>query len=108
MLDTAWPAPAHEIAQHEERDEADGQRDAHRQHPHDALAAAGVAIQEDPRREQRDDNGYQDGDDEDLHDMGSLTESTRRPALVPTLATIAVVAVCVSAGLWQHDRMQQK
>jgi surfeit locus 1 family protein len=42
--------------------------------------------------------------------MGSVTESTpaRRPALVPTLATIAVVAVCVTAGLWQHDRMQQK
>jgi surfeit locus 1 family protein len=32
----------------------------------------------------------------------------RRPALVPTLAAIAVVAVCVSAGLWQRDRMQQK
>jgi surfeit locus 1 family protein len=40
--------------------------------------------------------------------MGSLTDTPRRPALVPTLATIAVVAVCVSAGLWQHDRMQQK
>jgi surfeit locus 1 family protein len=40
--------------------------------------------------------------------MGSVADTTRRPALVPTLATIAVVAVCVSAGLWQHDRMQQK
>lgn len=42
--------------------------------------------------------------------MGSLTESapSRRPALVPTLATIAIVSVCVSAGLWQRDRMEQK
>lgn len=32
----------------------------------------------------------------------------RRPALVPTLAAIAVVALCVSAGVWQHGRMQQK
>jgi len=32
----------------------------------------------------------------------------RRPALVPTLATALVVALCVSAGLWQRDRMQQK
>jgi surfeit locus 1 family protein len=42
--------------------------------------------------------------------MGSLTESAswRRPAVVPTLATIAVVALCVTAGLWQRDRMQQK
>lgn len=31
-----------------------------------------------------------------------------RRTLVPTLAAIAVVAVCVSAGLWQRDRMQQK
>jgi surfeit locus 1 family protein len=36
------------------------------------------------------------------------TVPARRPALVPTLAAIAVVAVCVSAGLWQRDRMQQK
>jgi surfeit locus 1 family protein len=40
--------------------------------------------------------------------MGSLTETVRRPGLVPTLATVGVVAVCVSAGLWQRDRMQQK
>jgi surfeit locus 1 family protein len=40
--------------------------------------------------------------------MGSVTDTARRPALVPTLVTIAVVAVCVAAGLWQHDRMQQK
>jgi len=41
--------------------------------------------------------------------MGSLTDApARRPALVPTLATIAFVAVCVSAGLWQRDRMEQK
>jgi len=42
--------------------------------------------------------------------MGSLTESTpsRRPALVPTVAMLAFVAVCVAAGLWQRDRMQQK
>ena len=40
--------------------------------------------------------------------MGSVAETSRQPALVPTLATIAVVAVCVSAGLWQYDRMQQK
>lgn len=32
----------------------------------------------------------------------------RRPALVPTLAAIVVVAVCVSAGLWQRGRMEQK
>ncbi|MFO1311924.1 MAG: SURF1 family protein [Burkholderiales bacterium] len=32
----------------------------------------------------------------------------RRPALVPTLAAIAVIAVCVSAGLWQRGRMEQK
>jgi cytochrome oxidase assembly protein ShyY1 len=40
--------------------------------------------------------------------MVSLTEAPGRPGLVPTLATIVVVAVCVSAGLWQRDRMQQK
>jgi cytochrome oxidase assembly protein ShyY1 len=40
--------------------------------------------------------------------MGSLTETLRRTGLVPTLATIVVVAVCVSAGLWQRDRLQQK
>jgi surfeit locus 1 family protein len=31
-----------------------------------------------------------------------------RPALVPTLATMAAVALFVAAGVWQHDRMQQK
>jgi surfeit locus 1 family protein len=40
--------------------------------------------------------------------MGSVTETLRRPGLVPTLATVVVVALCVSAGLWQRDRMQQK
>lgn len=39
---------------------------------------------------------------------GMDTAPARRPALVPTLAAIAVVAVCVTAGLWQRDRMQQK
>ena len=34
--------------------------------------------------------------------------TARRSRLVPTLAAIAVVAACVSAGLWQRDRMQQK
>jgi len=33
---------------------------------------------------------------------------SRRPALVPTLAAIAVFALCVTAGVWQHGRMQQK
>lgn len=32
----------------------------------------------------------------------------RRPALVPTLATIAAIALFVAAGLWQRDRMEQK
>jgi surfeit locus 1 family protein len=42
--------------------------------------------------------------------MGSLAETTRarRPAVVPTVATIAVVAVCIGAGMWQRDRMEQK
>ena len=42
--------------------------------------------------------------------MGSLTDSapSRRPGVLPTLATIAVVALCVTAGLWQRDRMEQK
>ena len=31
-----------------------------------------------------------------------------RPRLVPTLATIAVVATCVVAGNWQQDRMHAK
>lgn len=32
----------------------------------------------------------------------------RRPALVPTLATIVAIVLFVSAGLWQRDRMDQK
>jgi surfeit locus 1 family protein len=32
----------------------------------------------------------------------------RRPAWIPTLAAIATVAVCVTAGNWQHRRMQEK
>ena len=32
----------------------------------------------------------------------------RGPALVPTLAAIVVIAVCVSAGFWQRSRMEQK
>lgn len=41
---------------------------------------------------------------------GSATASTRprRVAPVPTLATIVVVALCVTAGVWQRDRMAQK
>ena len=31
-----------------------------------------------------------------------------RPRLVPTLATLAAVAICVSAGNWQRGRMQAK
>lgn len=31
-----------------------------------------------------------------------------RPRLLPTLATIAVVAVCVAAGTWQRQRMHAK
>ena len=33
---------------------------------------------------------------------------SRRSFLVPTLATMLAVALFVSAGLWQRDRMQQK
>ena len=32
----------------------------------------------------------------------------RRPAILPTIATIAAVSVFVTAGLWQRDRMEQK
>ena len=31
-----------------------------------------------------------------------------RPSLLPTIATLAGVALFVTAGLWQHDRMRQK
>lgn len=31
-----------------------------------------------------------------------------RPALLPTIAALAAVALFVAAGLWQHDRMRQK
>ncbi len=33
---------------------------------------------------------------------------SRRPALVPTLATIVAIALFVTAGFWQRDRMEQK
>lgn len=33
---------------------------------------------------------------------------SRRPALLPTLVTVLAVALFVSAGLWQRDRMHQK
>jgi len=33
---------------------------------------------------------------------------TFRPRLVPTLAALAVIAVCVAAGRWQQGRMEQK
>ncbi|MFO1322708.1 MAG: SURF1 family protein [Burkholderiales bacterium] len=32
----------------------------------------------------------------------------RRPAALPTIATVAAVALFVTAGLWQRDRMEQK
>lgn len=32
----------------------------------------------------------------------------RRPGWLPTLATVAVIAVCVAAGNWQRDRMHQR
>jgi len=32
----------------------------------------------------------------------------RRPAWIPTLATIVFVIVCIIAGNWQHRRMQEK
>jgi surfeit locus 1 family protein len=32
----------------------------------------------------------------------------RRPAWIPTVAAIVTVAVCVTAGNWQHRRMQEK
>ena len=32
----------------------------------------------------------------------------RRPAWIPTVAAIATIAVCVTAGNWQHRRMQEK
>jgi surfeit locus 1 family protein len=32
----------------------------------------------------------------------------RRPALVPALAALVTVALCVAAGVWQHGRMEQK
>ena len=32
----------------------------------------------------------------------------RRPAWIPTAAAIVTVAVCVTAGNWQHRRMQEK
>lgn len=38
----------------------------------------------------------------------AATARSRRPALVPTLATIVAVALFVTAGLWQRDRMHQK
>lgn len=38
----------------------------------------------------------------------SVTTRSRRPALVPTLAAIVAVALFVTAGLWQRDRMHQK
>ena len=31
-----------------------------------------------------------------------------RPVLLPTFATIVAVALCVTAGVWQHGRMAQK
>ena len=36
------------------------------------------------------------------------SESRRRPAWIPTLAAIVTVALCVTAGNWQHRRMQEK
>jgi len=35
-------------------------------------------------------------------------ESRRRPAWVPTLAAIVTVALCLTAGNWQHRRMEEK
>lgn len=42
--------------------------------------------------------------------QASAAGATRfpRPALVPTLVTVLAVALFVTAGLWQRDRMQQK
>lgn len=39
---------------------------------------------------------------------GPAASNARRPALVPTLASIVAIALFVTAGLWQRDRMDQK
>lgn len=42
-------------------------------------------------------------------DAGSPVAARRfRPALLPTIAAFAAMALFVTAGLWQHDRMRQK
>src|SRR4029450_3962229 len=71
--------PAHPVAEQQERDEADRQRDAHRQQPDDALAAPGIAIQEDQCREQRGDDRDQDRDDDDFHDGSYSVEKMPAP-----------------------------
>ncbi len=38
----------------------------------------------------------------------AATARSRRPALLPTLVTAFAVALFVSAGVWQRDRMHQK
>lgn len=38
----------------------------------------------------------------------ATTVRRRRPALLPTLATVVAVALFVTAGIWQRDRMHQK
>lgn len=37
-----------------------------------------------------------------------VAERGRRPALLPTLATVVAVALFLAAGFWQNDRMRQK
>jgi surfeit locus 1 family protein len=39
---------------------------------------------------------------------GDAGQGRRRPAIVPTIVAVACIALFVSAGVWQHGRMQQK
>ena len=38
----------------------------------------------------------------------SRPAAARRPAWIPTIAALAIVALCVTAGDWQHRRMVEK
>lgn len=37
-----------------------------------------------------------------------VDKTPRRPGWLPTLATLFVIAVCITAGNWQRDRMHQR
>jgi surfeit locus 1 family protein len=43
-----------------------------------------------------------------LADVAAAAPQRRRPAWIPTVAAFATIALCITAGNWQHRRMLEK